>query len=116
MRRINGDIYHYTSEGKLIYIKHKPDGTNHTHLFIKALKELDMDIGSFDYEKYKIVSPKIATSVPDYVIMLHAFWQVQQQHAHHKLDFEEWMFQQGNRFPLYIQFKKLPYLQRIERD
>ena len=34
----------------------------------------------------------------------------------HKLPFEEWMFQQGNRFPLYIQFKKLPYLQRIERD
>jgi hypothetical protein len=113
-RNVNGDIYQYTYEGKPIHIKHYMNGTHTSDLF----SDSDYwDSGfSFDYERYRIIAPKVATSIPDYVIMLHAFWQVQQQHVFHKLTFEEWMFQQGNRFPLYLQFKKLPYLQRIERD
>ncbi len=66
---------------------------------------------------YSAVQPNTITkTIPDLVNILHAFWKIQCMEKFNKLDFPKWMEQQGKRQPFYAFFRKIPYIQRLQRD
>jgi serine phosphatase RsbU (regulator of sigma subunit) len=66
---------------------------------------------------YYAVQPNTITkTIPDLVNILHAFWRIQRIEKFNKLVFLKWMEQQGKRQPFYAFFRKIPYIQHLQRD
>ncbi len=67
------------------------------------------------YEDMQIVSD-VPTTIPDYIILLHAVWKIEIEKQYHSESFESWMSDQAKRVQLYSLLRRFPLIKRVERS
>jgi hypothetical protein len=67
------------------------------------------------YEDMQIVSD-VPSTIPDYIILLHAVWKIEIEKQYHSESFESWMSDQAKRVQLYSLLRRFPLIKRVERS